>query len=341
MPSVNVCASSCHTVEPQLNGRRPSPPASRRRASSRSSRPARRARRDRPCARRSRRDCDRPRCRIGGGGLYAYFVANVVVRLLGEVARGRSTRIADSSFSTMNWKCGRRRRVVVLVRVEQVERVLDPHVVRIALERRLEARASGVDLAEPKLIHAEHAPGVPVLGVERDALPREIRGGACRAARALPARRASRTTRRRADRRERALPQRLEPAWSCVQVLDRRRHGQRALVDRIHLQRAIDVQLRRRRNPRGRATPRREDVRVRRTPDSRSARREAASRRRPGRRPAAVAPRRAARAGRSDSSAALPRTPSALPRSRISAGTARRGGSWPRRSTDRRVVARS
>ena len=98
-----------------------------------------------------------------------------------------------------------------------------------------------VDLAEPKLIHAEHAPGVPVLGVERDALPREIRGGLVEphVRRQLGERRVQLGVARIGG--ERALPERLEPGLVVREILDRRRDGERALVDRVHLQRAIDV----------------------------------------------------------------------------------------------------
>jgi len=44
--------------------------------------------------------------------------------------------------------------VVVLEGVEQIERVLDPDVVRVARERRLEVFLPRRDLTEPQLVHA-------------------------------------------------------------------------------------------------------------------------------------------------------------------------------------------
>src|SRR5205823_1226599 len=78
LPSVNVCASSCHTVEPQLNG-----PASLAAGESKASvvpkltpsapRPAR------PTVRTEKSAWLRyTSIRTGGGGVYAYFAANVL-----------------------------------------------------------------------------------------------------------------------------------------------------------------------------------------------------------------------------------------------------------------------
>ena len=44
--------------------------------------------------------------------------------------------------------------VIVLERVEQIERVLDPDVVRIAGERRRQVLFPRRDLTEPQLVHA-------------------------------------------------------------------------------------------------------------------------------------------------------------------------------------------
>ena len=81
-----------------------------------------------------------------------------------------------------------------------------------------------VDLPEPQLIHAEHAPRVPVLGIERDALLREISRRPC-----TTARRAASSAERRVElgvlrvQRERALAQRVESRLVVRQELDRRR----------------------------------------------------------------------------------------------------------------------
>ena len=188
--------------------------------------------------------------------------------------------------------------------------------------------ASVGDLAEPQLVHAEHAPGVPVLGVERDALPREIRRRTCTAARAPPARRASRRARRRVGSAASArCLSASNPAWSCVRYLiaaatasarsstgstfSARSMSTCAAGVVLETEQHLGVQ----------------DVRVRVLGIHGQRAREAASRRRLDRRPAAGAPRRAARADRSDLSAELRRTSSALRQSCISGGTARRAGS--------------
>src|SRR5678816_3454009 len=103
MPSVNVCASSCHTVEPQLND-----PASFAAGESNASvvpkltpnapSPAN------PTVRTEKSAWLRyTSIRIGGGGAYAYFFENVAYARSARSLR-YTERIGDSSFSIMNWK---------------------------------------------------------------------------------------------------------------------------------------------------------------------------------------------------------------------------------------------
>ena len=176
LPRVNVCASSCQKVEPQLNG-----PASFAAGESNASvvpkltpsapRPASPSRR---CAPRNPRDCDRSRSRIGRRRrVRVLSCANVAVRLLGQFLEvdGKDGRfiLLDQELKVLA-----RKEVVVLIGIEQVERVLHPHAVRIAGERRLEARSALRHSSETQFVVPEHRPGVPVLGIERHTLLREV-----------------------------------------------------------------------------------------------------------------------------------------------------------------------
>ena len=65
------------------------------------------------------------------------------------------------------------RLAVLRERVEEVQRVLDPDVVGVALERGLEVPAAVLDRAEAELVEAEDAQPTPRAGVERHRLLRE------------------------------------------------------------------------------------------------------------------------------------------------------------------------
>ena len=63
---------------------------------------------------------------------------------------------------------------VLAERVEQVERVLRPDVVRIASEGSLEVRPSGLDIPQPELVHAQQSVAPPGLWVDPHGLGREV-----------------------------------------------------------------------------------------------------------------------------------------------------------------------
>src|SRR5690242_10254300 len=103
-PSVNVCASSCQNVEPQLNG-----PASFAAGESNASvvpkltpsapSPAS------PTVRTEKSAWLRyTSIRMGGGGTYGYFAAYFAYARSARSFK-YTERIGDSSFSIMNWKC--------------------------------------------------------------------------------------------------------------------------------------------------------------------------------------------------------------------------------------------
>ena len=182
-------------------------------------------------------DADRGRRRV------AVFSREGFVRLLGEVLQvdredGRLV-LLDHEL-----KVGARDEIVVLICVEQVERVLHPHVVWIAGERRLETLSPVADLSEAHLVHPEHAPRVPVLGIERDALFRELGRGFVQANLRRELGERAVELRILGVQRECALAHRVEPGLIVGEILDRRRDGERVLRRRIHLERAVDVSLR-------------------------------------------------------------------------------------------------
>src|SRR6185295_10629574 len=72
-------------------------------------------------------------------------------------------------------------RLVALERVEEIQRVLDPDVVGIAGESRLEARAPRVDGTQTELVQPERRVAAPRARVETHGLASEVHGLAVQA----------------------------------------------------------------------------------------------------------------------------------------------------------------